>query len=264
MNQQRISKNENGIHPVESAVEPTQVASLISMFMRVARSTLIHERDRLRSKLLDNGPPGGLLPKERERLAAVCGALVGRRIARHVAAGMICIVATLVTLGTGLGRNSALAAQRGEADIDGVQVLTSGPVHEAFAETVSFDPEPGLVAPKAPPPAIEELPPEQRPEGVNVAWIPGYWAWDDERTDFLWVSGIWRSLPPGRQWVPGYWARSGQGAQWTSGYWADAKDSEIEYLPEPPTTVEVGPNVTAPSADYRWLPGCWLWQLQGF
>ena len=50
-----------------------------------------------------------------------------------------------------------------------------------------------------------------------MAWIPGYWAWDDERTDFLWVSGIWRALPPGRQWVPGYWGRSGQGAQWTSG-----------------------------------------------
>ena len=44
---------------------------------------------------------------------------------------------------------------------------------------------------KLPPEAIEEVPPEQRPEGDNVAWIPGYTAWDDERGDFLWVSGIW-------------------------------------------------------------------------
>ena len=87
----------------------------------------------------------------------------------------------------------------------GVQVLTRGPVHEAFAETVTFDPEPGIVVPKAPPAAIEELPPDQKPEGANVAWVPGYWGWDDERSDFLWVSGIWRDLPPGRQWVPGYW-----------------------------------------------------------
>lgn len=143
---------------------------------------------------------------------------------------------------------------------EGVEVLTRGPVHEAFAETIAFDPDPGVIAPKVPPAAIEESPPEQRPEGTNVAWISGYWAWDDERKDFLWVSGIWRALPPGRQWVPGYWARSGAGAQWTSGYWADAKLEEVEYLPEPPASVEAGPNVAATSADQQWLPGTWVWQ----
>ncbi len=167
-----------------------------------------------------------------------------------------CVALSLLGLGTAW----ALAAQPGPADAEeGVQVLTRGPVHEAFAETVTFDPEPGIVVPKAPPAAIEELPPDQRPEGANVAWIPGYWGWDDERSDFLWVSGIWRALPPGRQWVPGYWGKSGQGFQWTSGYWADAKVSEVEYLPEPPATVEVGPNIAAPSADDTWLPGCWVW-----
>src|ERR1041384_8115541 len=34
----------------------------------------------------------------------------------------------------------------------------------------------------------------------------------------------------------------------------------MEYLPEPPATVEVGPNIAAPSADYTWLPGCWMWR----
>jgi hypothetical protein len=142
---------------------------------------------------------------------------------------------------------------------DGIEVLTRGPVHEAFAETISFDPEPGIVVPQPAPEAIEELPPEQKPEGANVDWIPGYWAWDDERSDFLWVSGIWRALPPGRQWMPGYWAPSGRGAQWISGYWADAQATEIEYLPEPPQTVEAGPNVEAPSANHTWLPGSWVW-----
>lgn len=140
-----------------------------------------------------------------------------------------------------------------------MEVLTRGPVHEAFAETVTFDPEPGLVAPKPPPEAIEELPPDQKPDGANVDWIPGYWAWDDERNDFLWVSGLWRALPPGRQWVPGYWGRSAEGVQWTSGYWADAQESEVEYLPEPPATVEEGPSYAAPSADHIWAPGTWLW-----
>ena len=118
------------------------------------------------------------------------------------------LVAALAALGTNLGLSRAVAAQPGPAAAEaGVQVLTRGPVHEAFAETVTFDPEPGIVVPKAPPAAIEELPPDQKPEGANVTWIPGYWGWDDERSDFLWVSGIWRDLPPGRQWVPGYWGQ---------------------------------------------------------
>lgn len=172
-----------------------------------------------------------------------------------------CTLTALVTLGTTIGLNQHIAAQQvAAAGQDGVEVLTRGPVHEAFAETVTFDPEPGIVAPKAPPDPIEEVTPDQRPEGANVTWIPGYWGWDDERNDFLWVSGIWRALPPGRQWVPGYWGPSKQGSQWTSGYWADAAASEITYLPEPPATVEAGPNIAAPSADDTWLPGCWIWQ----
>ena len=172
-----------------------------------------------------------------------------------------CWGGALLVLSFSFGLNNSLLAQQNPADAEeGVQVLTRGPVHEAFAETVTYDPEPGIVVPKAPPAAIEEMPPAQRLEGNNVSWIPGYWAWDDERNDFLWVSGIWRDLPPGRQWVPGYWGQSGQGYQWTSGYWADAQANEVEYLPKPPASVEVGPNIAAPSADQTWLPGCWVWQ----
>jgi hypothetical protein len=171
------------------------------------------------------------------------------------------MITALAAVVATFGSPKAIAAPPGAVDgQEGVQVLTRGPVHEAFAETVTFDPQPGIVAPKSPPAAIEELPPDQKPEGANVAWIPGYWAWDDERTDFLWVSGIWRSLPPGRQWVPGYWGESATGVQWTSGYWADAQTSEIEYLPEPPATAEVGPNIAAPSPDQNWMPGNWVWQ----
>jgi hypothetical protein len=170
-----------------------------------------------------------------------------------------CLLTVLTVVGT-MGLNRELAAQPAvPTSQEGVEVLTRGPVHEAFAETVTFDPEPGIVVSQAPPDPIEEIAPDQRPEGPNVTWIPGYWSWDDERNDFLWVSGIWRALPPGRQWVPGYWAEVERGAQWTSGYWADAAASEIDYLPEPPATVEAGPNIDAPSADDIWLPGCWIW-----
>jgi hypothetical protein len=177
--------------------------------------------------------------------------------ARHASKG--CLAAVLAVL-IGISLDLAICgAQQPGSDVPGAQVLTRGPVHEAFAGMVTFNPEPGIVVTKAPPDVIEEVPPEERPEGDNVAWIPGYWAWDDERSDFLWVSGTWRALPPGREWMAGYWGKTTQGYQWISGYWADATARETTYLPPPPATVEVGPNIEAPSMDYGWTPGCWIW-----
>ncbi len=147
---------------------------------------------------------------------------------------------------------------------DGAEVLTRGPVHEAFAGIIAFKSTPGILVPKAPPAVVDELPPEQRPEGTNVTWIPGYWSWDEETSGFIWVSGIWRNLPPGRQWIPGYWSESGQDYQWISGYWADATVEDVEYLDEPPASLEAGPNIKAPSQDYTWIPGNWRWQNSGY
>jgi len=170
------------------------------------------------------------------------------------------LVTALVAVGTGFVLNKAVAAERSWTDVEvGVQVLTRGPVHEAFAETVSYDPEPGVMVQNAPPIPIEEVPPDARPEGNNIAWIPGYSAWDDEQDDYLWISGVWRAPPPGRQWVSGYWGRSEHGSQWTCGYWANAQLSEVQYLPEPPETLEVGPSIVEPSPNQSWIPGCWIW-----
>ena len=142
----------------------------------------------------------------------------------------------------------------------GMEVMTRGPVHEAFAETVAFDPTPGIIVTQQPPALIEEVMPDQRPAGDNVAWIPGYWGWDEDQNDFLWISGIWRNLPPGREWVPGYWSTVDTGHQWTSGYWQDAETTEVEYLPEPPRSVERGPNIAASSNDQTWIPGNWQYR----
>jgi hypothetical protein len=141
----------------------------------------------------------------------------------------------------------------------GPQELTRGPIHEAFGQPVVLNPQPGPVVPKVPPQAVEELPPDQKPEGENVAWIPGYWQFDDEAKDFLWVSGIWRTIPPGRTWVPGYWNKVSDGNQWVSGFWSEGA-SEVEYHPEPPQSLEAGPNSDSPAADQVWAPGCWMWR----
>lgn len=143
---------------------------------------------------------------------------------------------------------------------DLAEPLTRGPIHEAFAQAVTPPVETGLVVNKEPPPLIEEIPPSQRPAGNDIAWIPGYWAWDDDLKDFIWISGIWRAVPPGREWVPGYWAKDGDGYRWISGYWADMRIEEVEYLPAPPETVDGGPNSNPPTGDEIWIPGVWMWQ----
>src|ERR1700730_15085078 len=68
-----------------------------------------------------------------------------------------------------------------------VTVRAHGPVHEAFAEPGSARPPPSPIVPKRPPEPIPEVPPDEKPDGANVQWIPGYWAWDDDSADFLWV-----------------------------------------------------------------------------
>jgi len=145
---------------------------------------------------------------------------------------------------------------------DGAEVLVRGPLHEAFAEVVRYDPEPGLTVSRKPPQPIEEVPPEQKPEGEGYEWVGGYWGWDEDRQDFVWISGVWRIPPPGTQWVPGYWAEAAGGWQWVSGYWAPlagAGEQQVEYLPQPPASLEAGPSSPAPTDDHFWVPGCWVW-----
>jgi WXXGXW repeat (2 copies) len=153
----------------------------------------------------------------------------------------------------------ALAQQPPRDSSDGVQELTRGPIHEAFAQPVVLNPQPGPTIAKAPPAPVEEQPPDEKPEGDHVVWIPGYWQYDDDANDFLWVSGIWRTIPPGQTWVPGYWKKVDQGYQWVSGFWSNGA-TEVEYHPEPPQSLEAGPNSDPPSQDQIWVSGCWIWR----
>jgi hypothetical protein len=175
-----------------------------------------------------------------------------------------CLAAVSLGLISFACNHSHCLAQETQSDEQGAQVLTRGPVHEAFAGIITYNPEPGVVVTKAPPDAIEEIPPGERPEGNNITWIPGYWAWDDERNDFLWVSGTWRALPPDREWIAGYWAKANDGFQWTSGYWANASEQETTYLPPPPKSIEDGPSTKAPSSDHGWTPGSWIWRQERY
>src|SRR5262249_50767375 len=122
------------------------------------------------------------------------------------------------------------------------------------------------------PEPIDEMPPDQKPEGQNVQWMPGYWGYDEERKDFIWVSGFWRVPPPNRVWMPGSWREIGDGWQWVGGIWAPADKwpgqqpqgvpprGELEYLPQPPASIDNGPVTPAPSDDAIYVPGSWVYR----
>jgi hypothetical protein len=161
-------------------------------------------------------------------------------------------LAGLLTCGTALRAD--------DVPPQGVDVLTRGPVHEAYAQAVDVTPAPTPVVPKQPPPPIEEVPPDQKPAGDNVQWIPGYWAWDQDQSDFIWVSGIWRSVPPDRQWVPGHWQQVQGGWQWVPGLWLPVGQTDLQIVPTPPASLDQGPSTPAPDATSTYVPGCWVYQ----
>jgi hypothetical protein len=144
------------------------------------------------------------------------------------------------------------------------QVLEEGPIHEAFADPVVLEAKPRVLIDRQPPEPINELPPEVKPEGVNVEWIPGYWMWSDEQIDFVWVSGLWRDVPPGRRWVPGHWLQEGASFIWVAGFWGGADWQQVQMLPHPPATLDAGPSSPAPGDNFFWIPGSWVWNNNAY
>jgi hypothetical protein len=162
---------------------------------------------------------------------------------------------------------TALPAQGAEGSTEKrFTVLGKGPVHEAFAQPYRKNSGPTPVVPRKPPAPIPEEPPDQKPKGENVQWIPGYWSWDHDRKDFLWVSGLWRTPPPDRHWVPGYWAEADGGWRWVLGYWAEVGQQasgvmpETDYLPAPPNSLDYGPTAPPPNDNSLYEPGCWIYR----
>jgi len=177
-------------------------------------------------------------------------------------AGLLGLAVFLVSGNGSLTGQPPALPEDGEAvpQQEDVEVLGRGPVHEAFADPVTDDPGPTPIVPKKPPAPIEEMPPDQKPEGDDVQWIPGYFAWDDDKADFLWVSGFWRTPPPDHTWMPGRWRSVEGGWQWVAGFWATTEQTDVEYLPPPPESIEAGPSTPPPQPDSTYVPGCWVYR----
>src|SRR5262245_5081711 len=149
-------------------------------------------------------------------------------------------------------------------DQPGIEVDARGPIHEAFAQPWQANPVPNEPVEKKPPEPIPEEPPAEKPQGKNVQWMPGYWQWDTDRKDFVWVSGFWRDAPQGRRWIMGYWAGTADGNRWVSGHWAAEGERDNQYVPEPPTIVDEGPTTPAPDQDSFYIPGTNFYGENGY
>ncbi|MDG2014419.1 MAG: YXWGXW repeat-containing protein [Pirellulaceae bacterium] len=146
----------------------------------------------------------------------------------------------------------------GNPDADEYEFIMRGPLHEAFAQAWQADPlEPPVIA-ERPPERITEIPPDVKPEGANVQWIPGYWVWDDQETRFLWISGLWRDVPVRQVWQPGNWFENAGGWSWSPGFWNQENVVNRPIMPPPPANLDNGPSHEAPGDDFFYIPGNWL------
>jgi hypothetical protein len=72
-----------------------------------------------------------------------------------------------------------------------------------------------MVAPQAPPPQYEAVPPP--PPGPAMVWTPGYWNWAGR---WVWVPGRYAARPYAHAvWVPGQWRPRHGGWVWVQGHW---------------------------------------------
>src|SRR5205085_4913920 len=180
-----------------------------------------------------------------------------------------CLASVLGVLALMLALGCADQPQEKPKQEEGTEVQARGPIHEAFAQPSAQKQEPAPTIAKKPPEPIDELPPDEKPDAAGAIWISGYWAWDDDREDFLWVSGIWRVPPPERQWMPGYWQEADGAWRWVSGYWSASES--VELLPAPPAPIDeaipppaskdqvyVAGNWVYRETRYFWQPGHWI------
>lgn len=152
-----------------------------------------------------------------------------------------------------------------ESKQPGVKIAEKGPIHEAFAQPGAEVRGKDMTAPKAPPAPITEVPPESKPEGANVKWIPGYWQWDENKNDFIWVSGFYRNVPPNRAWEPGKWTEKDGKNIYVPGFWRPTDGTTWkEDVPEPPKSVESGPSTPNDNPNAMWVPGGWEYRDNKF
>jgi hypothetical protein len=113
-------------------------------------------------------------------------------------------------------------------------------------------------APKEPPAAIVERPAGARP-ARNAQWVPGYWDWDPDQHEYVWVGGSWQVPPAGSFWVNTRWVRDAAGWYRAPGFWSHRRDravvtTEFDATPRP-SWEKTGPPADHPDDTPGLAPG---------
>lgn len=156
-------------------------------------------------------------------------------------------------------RRLAEAQANVAANVSQFDTLLSGPVHEAFMQPFNGTAASGVVVQATPPKPLREIAPRFIPQGDDIQWIPGYWSampGQNGDSQFVWVSGTFRRMPPGRKWMSGGWVQVADGHQWTPGAWVPEDFSvQSSVVDATPTAIaDLGPVGEAPSANHMWVP----------
>ena len=74
----------------------------------------------------------------------------------------------LISSGRSFAQPGSVPDVPGEELPPGSEVLTRGPVHEAFAKPVTMDYEAPAIVSREPPEQLQEVPPNERPSGDGI------------------------------------------------------------------------------------------------
>lgn len=140
---------------------------------------------------------------------------------------------------------------------DGIEIA---PIHEAYVSKFT-DPTPLFTVAETPPQVrAENVPPKPYEDAI---WIPGYFAWVQEKNDFAWICGVWRRPPIGHVWIPGSWEKTDSGWIWAKGFWSSVPQDQLKFITKVPPSVISDKIAAAPGPDYFWTPGYWNYEQIG-
>ncbi len=154
---------------------------------------------------------------------------------------MMLVPAVILALAWMIGQAAAQETTAAPADGD-EEYLLRGPLHEAFAEPVTFDPQPGLVVPNG---AARAGPGDAAGSQARRRCRVDFRATGPGTTSARIIFGspaFTACFRRANAAVPGYWRQAGNGYQWVPGFWTPAEAQQVEYLPPPPRVSNRAPQ----------------------